>query len=329
MSTHLVTGYGGREHVTAADDGSKNAGIVGTESYVLNTGSKFEAEVVSNNLIKIKDGDAIQKGRHWKIAKKDYVELTIDNGLQGLKRHDLIVARYFKNPDTGVEGEELAVIKGTSSENPVIQEYETGDIYDGDLIDEMPLYRVELDGLSIINVTPLFNIIVSMENHYKTIANSKNAGHVKVDEFLSDESSNPVQNKTATKAIHNLEKVTHKYYSEDPLQVPIERGEFKLEQNQYMMLGQRIMILQLCLTVKNVGTGLAPWTEFKLTDIKNIKLSATMNTHVVSDTGNKTIRLSINNNGELFLNTLGYILDNNRAFRTIFTIPLANSCWLN
>ncbi len=162
MSAHLVTGYGGVEHVTAADDGSKNAGIVGTESYVLNTESKFEAEVVSNNLIKIKDGDAIQKGRHWRIAKNDYVECAIDNGLQGLKRNDLIVARYSKNPDTGIESEEIVVIKGISSENPVTPEYETGDIYGGDLADEMPLYRVELDGINIINVIPLFDILMPL-----------------------------------------------------------------------------------------------------------------------------------------------------------------------
>lgn len=226
MSAHLVTGYGGVEHVTAADDGSKNAGIAGTESYVLNTGSKFEAEVISSNLIKIKDGDAMQKGRHWKIAKNDYVECTIDNGLQGLKRNDLIVSRYSKNPDTGIESEEIVVIKGTSSENPANPEYETGDIYDGDLADEMPLYRVELDGLNIISVTPLFKEISSLSelmdiindnestqkafndtisekinSHIAAAASNAVSGHVKVDNALSSTSKNPVQNNVVNAAL--------------------------------------------------------------------------------------------------------------------------------
>ncbi len=226
MSAHLVTGYGGVEHVTAADDGSKNAGIAGIESYVLNTGSKFEAEVISSNLIKIKDGDAIQKGRHWRIAKNDYVECTIDNGLQGLKRNDLIVSRYSKNPDTGIESEEIVVVKGTSSENPVTPEYETGDIYDGDLVDEMPLYRVELDGLNIISVTPLFKEISSLSelmdiindnestqksfndtisekinSHIATAASNTVSGHVKVDGALSSTSKNPVQNNVVNTAL--------------------------------------------------------------------------------------------------------------------------------
>lgn len=226
MSTHLVTGYGGVEHVTAADDGSKNAGIVGTESYVLNTGNKFEAEVITNNLIKIRDGDAIQKGRHWRIEKNDYVECTIDNGLQGLKRNDLIVSRYSKNPDTGIESEEIVVIKGTSSENPADPEYETGDIYDGDLIDEMPLYRVKLDGLNIVSVTSLFKEISSLSelmdiinnnestqkafndtisekinSHIATAATSVVSGHVKVDSALSSTSKNPVQNNVVNTAL--------------------------------------------------------------------------------------------------------------------------------
>lgn len=230
MSTHLVTGYGGVEHVTAADDGSKNAGIVGTESYVLNTGNKFEAEVITNNLIKIRDGDAIQKGRHWRIEKNDYVECTIDNGLQGLKRNDLIVSRYSKNPDTGIESEEIVVIKGTSSENPADPEYETGDIYDGDLIDEMPLYRVKLDGLNIVSVTSLFKEISSLSelmdiisdnksiqkafndtisekinSHIATAATSVVSGHVKVDSALSISSANPVQNKLITTRLNTMQ----------------------------------------------------------------------------------------------------------------------------
>ena len=53
MGAHIVTGYAGKEHVTSADAGALNAGIVGSGKYVLKTGNQFAVEIVSNNLIKV------------------------------------------------------------------------------------------------------------------------------------------------------------------------------------------------------------------------------------------------------------------------------------
>lgn len=159
MGAHLVTGYAGKSHITAADQGQYNAGTVGTGRYALKTGNMFAAEVVSNNLIKIKDGDLVNQGRHIRIAPNDYEECTIDNGLQSVKRNDLIVMRYTQNQDTLVESAQVVVIKGVSGDTAVDPPYTTGDILKGAQTDDYPLYRVKLDGLNITAVEQMFTMI--------------------------------------------------------------------------------------------------------------------------------------------------------------------------
>ena len=117
MGIHIVTGYAGKEHVTSADAGSMNAGIVGTGRYVMQTAEQFAAEIVSNNLIKVKSGDLMNQGRHMRIDVNDYEEVTIQNGAQSVFRNDLIVARYKKDPSTLIETTEIVVIKGTAGAN--------------------------------------------------------------------------------------------------------------------------------------------------------------------------------------------------------------------
>jgi hypothetical protein len=164
MSIHLITGQGTTDHVKSADAGSLNAGIVGTGRYVLNRGNKFSYEVVSNNLIKIHDGDLLNQGRHINIAVNDYEECTIENGLQSVKRNDLIVLHYTKNTQTEIETAAVVVIKGVSGNTAVDPTYTTGNILNGDAVDDFPLYRVRLNGLSIEGVDQLFTVNKSLSD---------------------------------------------------------------------------------------------------------------------------------------------------------------------
>ena len=109
----LVTGYGGKAHITPENWADLNRGFSGADSYVMGTGRKFEAELISNNLLKIHDGCGIMQGRQVVIPKGRSDEVAIENGTQGMKRIDLIVERYTKNPDTKIETTETVIIKGT------------------------------------------------------------------------------------------------------------------------------------------------------------------------------------------------------------------------
>lgn len=154
----IINGHTGKAHVTAEQSRDLNQGIVGTESYVLNVGDKLRMEVVSNNEIRIHDGIIVHQGCAASIGKNKYDSLTIENGTQGQKRIDLIVARYSRQSD-GVESVDTMVIKGTPvASNPQAPTYKTGDIQSGDTVD-MPLYSVELDGLSIVGTTSFYKTV--------------------------------------------------------------------------------------------------------------------------------------------------------------------------
>lgn len=172
----IITGYTGKPHVTSEQDRDVNIGVVGEGSYVLQTGMQLAAEVSSNNEIKIRDGVLMHQGCTASIKKNTYDSLTIINGSQGMKRIDLIVARYEKNQDNRTEGLDLKVIQGTPAEsNPVVPEYTEGDIQAGDYVADMPMYQVIIDGLNITEVKKVFEVAPGIDALKKEIAelNSK------------------------------------------------------------------------------------------------------------------------------------------------------------
>lgn len=157
----LVTGYAGEAHVTAADAGSLYAALAGAGQYVLKSGNQLAASALTSNTIRVLDGDILMQGRHARIEPGVTVDLTIENGASGYYRHDLIVARYQKDASTGVESVTLVVIKGeantTAGADPA---YTSGDILGGNAMkNDMPLYRIALNGLNVEEITPLFTVL--------------------------------------------------------------------------------------------------------------------------------------------------------------------------
>lgn len=157
-TNYLDTGDTGRA-VSAESDGALFAGIFGSAKYVLENGSQFKAEVQSNNIVKISDGDAVMYGRHVRIPANDSALVTINNGHAGTNRVDLIVFRYTKD-STGKETVDLVVIQGedftgTATAPTAVD----GNILTGAMQSDFPLYTVELNGINIVKVNPLFNVI--------------------------------------------------------------------------------------------------------------------------------------------------------------------------
>ena len=196
----IITGYTGKPHVTSEQDRDVNIGVVGEGSYVLRTGMQLAAEVSSNNEIKIRDGVLMHQGCTASIKKNTYDSLTITNGSQGMKRVDLIVARYEKNQDSGIESLDLKVIQGTPSEsNPAAPQYTEGDIQAGDYVADMPLYQVIIEGLNITEVKEMFKVIGSNKDLSNKVA-ELNKNITSVNSF----------NKNITKMIGGSKVVTAK-----------------------------------------------------------------------------------------------------------------------
>lgn len=169
----IITGYLGEPHVTSDQDRDINIGIVGDGSYVMPTGQRIAAEVSNNNEIRIRDGLIIHQGCAASIKKNTYDSVTITNGSQGMKRIDLIVARYQREAETDKETISLVVIQGTPAESePVVPEHTEGDIQAGDSIADMPLYQVVINGLNITEVKKVFEEITSLKELNSKIESS-------------------------------------------------------------------------------------------------------------------------------------------------------------
>ncbi len=160
---NIVTGYTGVKHVTAGNEACQNMGIAGGGDYVLEVGSRLAASIVTNNQVRVADGDILMQGRHATILTGSYDNVEIANGVQGLKRNDLLVARYTMNADTSVENIALAVVEGRAAETAVDPQLTTGNIRNGDTVHEMPLYRIKLDGLTLTALEPLFTTLDSIQ----------------------------------------------------------------------------------------------------------------------------------------------------------------------
>lgn len=157
---NIITGYKGEPHVTSQQLRDTNIGTFGGGAYILDVGSQMAATVVSANQVDIADGLLVAEGCTAEVARGTTESMTIENGSQGMLRTDLIVARYTKAAGTAVEDMELAVIKGTpAASNPATPAHNTGLIADGDSPVDFPLYRVNLNGISITSVERLADVV--------------------------------------------------------------------------------------------------------------------------------------------------------------------------
>lgn len=170
MTMELVTGHAGEPHVTAAQDAALHAGVIGGDDYVLSTKDRFAINVVSANKVTIAGGDLVMQGYHASNDKP--ADLIITNGSQGQKRNDIICCRYTKVGDS-IESANLVVVKGTpTTGTPVDPTLNTTPISQGATTYDMALYRVPLDGITIGEPEPMFNILQPMSSVWDSLTQS-------------------------------------------------------------------------------------------------------------------------------------------------------------
>lgn len=155
-----ITRRAGKPHVTSTQHRLIYERLIGPDSYILSANENMEPTLQSNNVLRIGSGMLCHHGFISEIKKNTYDEVTINNGTQGMKRIDLVVARHSRNAETEVETSEWVVIQGTpAASSPATPTYTEGDINDGDLIDDCPVFKVELDGIQVTSVTKLLTVL--------------------------------------------------------------------------------------------------------------------------------------------------------------------------
>lgn len=151
MKNYLITGYHGEPHVTAESDRAINAGIFGSGRFVLPVGQEFRAEYIGSNTIRMYDGLLLDNGAAAGIPNGEYVDFQIANAGQGMKRKDLIVFQYTKDPSTLIEKGEFVVVRGTettgTAKEPTLTQ---GDLISGETaFEQMALWSVSVSGTTI------------------------------------------------------------------------------------------------------------------------------------------------------------------------------------
>lgn len=165
-------------NILSEDDAAIYRGILGQDG-VLNIGSKLKSTVLSNNKVRVGDGVINVDGHIGRNAYADYEDLTIENGTAGQKRNDLIIASFSTTGSGGLDTYVLKVKKGVAGSTGTDPAVTKQDIYTGGKLREYPLYRVKLDGLSIVGVEQLFKVIPTvpeLETKYNELNSAMKVG---------------------------------------------------------------------------------------------------------------------------------------------------------
>ena len=169
----IVSGRTGSPHVTSQQFRQMLEGIIGQGSYIITSGENLKPELSSNNLLKIRSGMMAHHGCISCVDIGTYEDVTLTNGIQGMKRIDLIVNRYTRNAETEVENCSWKVIQGKPvASNPAVPAYTSGNLQNGDLVDECPAFEVHYDGINVTEVKSLLSVTDGLSGLSRKLTNT-------------------------------------------------------------------------------------------------------------------------------------------------------------
>lgn len=144
-------------HIYAEDDAAIYQAILGSDG-VSTIGQACKATILSNNKVRVADGVICVGGHMARIPYGEYEDCEIMNGQSEKNRNDIIVAKFETTGTGGIDTMTCEVIQGTAGETATDPELAQDDIYTGGKTRELPLYRVKIEGLSIVAVEQMFKL---------------------------------------------------------------------------------------------------------------------------------------------------------------------------
>lgn len=183
-----ITSKKGEAHVTSTQFRAIVESLAGVESYIASVGEELEPELSTNNTVIIRPGILIHHGHVIQVPPNTYDTVNYLNGSQGMKRIDLVVARYTRNTDTGNESTDWVVIQGEPDATaPVAPDYTMGNMQEGDLTDDCPVFELYFDGINVTSIKKVLKTFYPINNMINKIypigtiymsVNSVNPGEV-------------------------------------------------------------------------------------------------------------------------------------------------------
>ena len=198
-----ITSKQGENHVTSTQFRAILAAVLGSGSYIADQDDQLEPELAANNILNIHSGVLIHHGSVRRVPPGTYDQVAYLNGTQAMKRIDLVVVRYTKSGD--IETSEWVVIQGTPAESdPEVPAHTEGNMQNGDLVDDCPVFELHFDGINVTEVKTLLDVISNVEAVSGKVANEFTAGRV-----LVSNASGKAAVSSATTAdlgkLHNIE----------------------------------------------------------------------------------------------------------------------------
>ena len=148
-------------HIYAEDDAAIYQSIFGPDG-VTTIGQQCKATTLSNNKVRISDGVVIVGGHVARIPYGEYEDCEIANGQSGKKRNDIIIGKIVTTGFGGIDTMTCEVKQGAAGTNATDPILTQDNIYQSGKIREIPLYRVKIEGLSIVAVEKMFKTISSI-----------------------------------------------------------------------------------------------------------------------------------------------------------------------
>lgn len=196
-------------HMYAEDDAAIYQAIFGGDG-VSTIGQACKATILSNNKVRVADGVICVGGHMARIPYGEYEDCEIMNGQSGKNRNDIIAAKFETTGTGGIDTMTCEVIQGTAGETATDPELTQDDTYAGGKVRECPLYRVKIEGLSIVAVEQMFDLKPTTEELKKLIDGSNKDLSNKVAELNKNITSVNSFNKNITKMIGGSKVVTAK-----------------------------------------------------------------------------------------------------------------------
>ena len=149
----IITGMTGKPHVTAAQHRKIIRAIAGEEFYLATYVADFNEKMameLSNNKVLIKSGLLIHHGCAGEIPEGTYDEVPFEPGEIGKYRTDALVAKYEKDPVTGIEKFDWDIVKGETSDTypAEVPKLEESDLVTGALVDMELAALIHFEGLN-------------------------------------------------------------------------------------------------------------------------------------------------------------------------------------
>lgn len=130
--------------------------VFALSDFVLNTGSRFNANKLSDTLVSVSGGELIMQGHLLTLETDEPISIAVAAGTYGTYRNDLICLRFIRDEE-GTESVSLVRLEGTVSQNVGIDPaYKQGNINVlAAATRDFPLYRIRVENITA-TLEPLF-----------------------------------------------------------------------------------------------------------------------------------------------------------------------------